>query len=101
MYLHEVAIYCHSSEWLVQRLMELGIIGTETHGDDEFLQPADLEIIQKAARLEHDFGVNPEGIDIILHMRNQLSALRREVELLKRYYSQFDRHDLHFLDSNE
>jgi hypothetical protein len=90
-YIHELAIYCQADEELIQNLIENGMLDINENSDEEYLNGHDLETIRRAARLQHTFNVNTEGIDIILHMHNQLKALRNEMEILRRYYSQFDR----------
>jgi len=45
----------------------------------------DLERLNLVIRLTKDLGVNKAGVDIILRMRNQLTALQSEVDEMLRY----------------
>jgi MerR family transcriptional regulator/heat shock protein HspR len=45
----------------------------------------DLERLNLVIRLTKDMGVNKAGVDIILRMRNQLTALQSEVDEMLRY----------------
>lgn len=58
--------------WLEQRWL----IPEETSAGAEF-SDADLARAHLIHDLKHDFGANDEGIDVILHLMDQLHGLRR------------------------
>jgi hypothetical protein len=45
--------------------------------EQEELEAADLEDLRVAACLMRDLGVNPAGVEVILHMRRRLFVLER------------------------
>lgn len=44
-----------------------------------------LQRIISACRLKHDLGVNTEGVVIILEMQDELTALKNELDILRRH----------------
>ncbi len=49
-----------------------------------------LETVRRVRRL-HDLGLNPEGIEVALHMREEILRLRSEVETLQRRLGELQR----------
>jgi predicted methyltransferase MtxX (methanogen marker protein 4) len=101
-YLREVARYFNTEDSLIEYLFSAGMLDMPLGADEGFLDSHDFEIIRRAARLHRDLGVNAEGVDVILHMHEQLRQLKQEIDTLRRFYSQFDREgDLPFIDAEE
>ena len=74
---------------LVEEFVAFGFV-EPTHVDREpALRESDLEPLEVAIRLHRDLGVNPAGIETILHMRErvrQMQARLRDLELRLRRY---------------
>jgi chaperone modulatory protein CbpM len=64
--------------WLEQRWLIPDQTSTETDFSD--MDVARARLIQD---LKADFGVNDEGVDVILHLLDQLHGLRRALDQLK------------------
>lgn len=88
-YLHEVALFLNTNDSLVMHLFNSGLLDAPPDSEDDFFDSRDLDIIRRAARIQKDFGVNAEGIDVILHMHQQLRQLQDELTTLRRFYHQF------------
>jgi hypothetical protein len=43
--------------------------------EEEWLEPDDAEELRVAASLIHELGVNPAGVEVVLHMRRRMLAL--------------------------
>ena len=60
--------------------------------DEEALVPEHLEIVRVARTLVHELDVNWAGVEIVLRMRSQLVATRRQLdelaEILRRVQSE-------------
>jgi MerR family transcriptional regulator/heat shock protein HspR len=63
-------------------------------GNIRLFSDADVERVRCIKRLVDDLGVNLAGAEVILHMREQMDLLRREVEHLQRL-------ERHVLDENQ
>ncbi len=53
-------------------------------GNIRLFSDTDVERVRCIKRLVNDLGVNLAGAEVILHMREQMEALRQEVEQLQR-----------------
>lgn len=63
---------------LYVQLCEAGFVPRE----DEALAPEHLEAARVARTLVHELEVNWAGVEVVLHMRSQLVATRRQVDEL-------------------
>jgi MerR family transcriptional regulator, heat shock protein HspR len=70
----------------LRRYEQLGIFEREFSAPPRAPRYTDIELeqLRLVNRLIDDLGVNLAGADIILHMRRQLIALQREMEILQR-----------------
>ena len=48
--------------------------------EEDWLEPDMAEELRVAASLVHDLGVNPAGVEVVLHMRRRLLALEDMME---------------------
>lgn len=59
----------------------LGLVEPERgKGEIRYFSPDDIERVLQIRRLVTDLGVNLAGVEVILNMRDQMEALRRELE---------------------
>lgn len=49
-------------------------------GEIRYYSPQDIEKIQQIRRLVEELGVNLAGVEVILHMRDQMERLRSEMQ---------------------
>ena len=68
---------------LIKEFMEFGLLNTHKQQEGECLTADDTEHVARLVRLYHDLGINKEGIDIIISMREQLINMSRELERFK------------------
>ncbi len=59
------------------------IAPSRSDGNIRLYSDADVERVRRIKRLVDDLGVNLAGAEVILNMREQMDALRREMEQLK------------------
>jgi hypothetical protein len=68
---------------LVDELLDLHFLHPKPTLDAERVISVDeLDELRVARRLLDDLGVNPEGVEVILHMRRRQIALQRELDEL-------------------
>ncbi len=61
---------------------------SRTVGRTRMYSAEDVEEIERILRLTRDLGVNLAGVEIIIKMRRQMLAMRREIEELSDYIRQ-------------
>ncbi|MBN1656911.1 MAG: hypothetical protein JXA93_00845 [Anaerolineae bacterium] len=66
------------TEELVQECVMRQIVPDPLTGDD-------LQELRRVRRLQ-DLGINLQGIEVIMHMREQIQALRAEMERMQRLF---------------
>lgn len=67
-----------------RQFAEFGIVATIVEDDTLYIEPEDVSTLRHAVSLYRDLGVNTEGIDVILAMRQRIVQLQHEVEHLSR-----------------
>lgn len=68
---------------LIHEFAEFGLIHMHKQQDLECLITDDIAHVHRLMRLYQDLGINKEGIDIILSMREQILCMRAELENLR------------------
>lgn len=69
---------------LLLHYVELGFVEpVEMSGDQYFFSDSSIARIRRICRLRRDLGVNINGIDIILHLLDQIEELRLEIQWLR------------------
>ena len=68
---------------LIQEFMEFGLVTVYRQQEGEYLMADDTEHVARLIRLYRDLGINKEGIDIILSMRDQLIQLHDELNKVR------------------
>lgn len=76
---------------IVQELVDFGLVETLRREEEWCIRGEDVEPLEMMVRLRRDLGVNPAGIETILHMRRRLETLRRRVEELERDLRRYER----------
>jgi hypothetical protein len=67
----------------IRLLQENGLIEIISEGGDEFIDEDRLNELEKIIRLHNELQVNVEGIDVALHLIEQLEAAQKELNSLK------------------
>lgn len=70
----------HNVEFsFIQTLHEYGLIEIITREDKDFISESELEQAEKLIRLHNDLQVNPEGVEVITYLLNQLKQQQEEI----------------------
>lgn len=67
----------------IYTLREYGLIDVISNEGDDYLAAERLNELEKIIRLHYDLNVNMEGIDVILHLLNQLETAQHEASELR------------------
>jgi MerR family transcriptional regulator/heat shock protein HspR len=63
---------------------ELGlVVPRRTEGNRRLYSPAEVERLRKINRLTQELGVNLAGVEVILHMAEQIESLQMEIADLR------------------
>ncbi|MBN2534141.1 MAG: hypothetical protein JXB88_14725 [Spirochaetales bacterium] len=82
--LQEFSELCELEMDFLQDLVQFGLIKITLEGKNRGVYREELECVRLIKRLYFDLGVNKEGIEIILSMRNQIMELHKQVDDLGR-----------------
>lgn len=67
----------------IYSLQEYGLVELVTKEHVDYFSSASLDMVEKILRLHYELNINLEGIDVVLHLLNQLNAARQEANELK------------------
>jgi hypothetical protein len=67
----------------IYSLREYGLINVISNEGNDYLSTEKLNELEKIIRLHYDLDVNMEGIDVIMHLLNQLEVAQQEANELK------------------
>jgi hypothetical protein len=67
----------------IYSLREYGLIDVISNEGNDYLSAEKLNELEKIIRLHYDLDVNMEGIDVIMHLLNQLNAVQHEANELR------------------
>ncbi|MBA2598319.1 MAG: MerR family transcriptional regulator [Chloroflexia bacterium] len=67
----------------LRRYEEWGLLEPVRSGQRRLYSEADIEHVLRIRRLVDDLGVNLAGVAAVLHLRHQVIALQREMEMLR------------------
>ena len=68
---------------VIREFVDFGLVEVHRVAEEECLSAEDVERVERLTRLYRELGINKEGIDIILNLREQLIALQEEKEALQ------------------
>jgi hypothetical protein len=69
---------------LVRDFADFGLYPTVSIDGEIGIEERSLPRLEKAISLHEALGINKEGIDVVLDLRGEISALQSQVELLRR-----------------
>jgi len=85
---------------VIREFADFGLMQLTVEENREFVSDADVKRLERMLRLFQDLGVNKEGVEIILNMRNELKRLRRESENLRYRLSRLEaENQFHLINS--
>src|SRR5678815_1052151 len=68
---------------LIREFADLGLVHLQERGQQDFVPEAEIEKLERMIRLHSELGINIEGLEIILNMRDQLVSLNSELETIR------------------
>lgn len=68
---------------VINTLQEYGLIEVERIDEAEYIQLSQLADAEKLVRLYGELDINPEGIDVIVHLLQRIKAMQAEIQLLR------------------
>jgi MerR family transcriptional regulator/heat shock protein HspR len=78
-----VAARCGVRKGTLRRYEELGLLEPIRSGRRRLYSEADIEHVQRIRRLVEDLGINLAGAAAVMHLRQQVIALQRELHELR------------------
>ncbi|QNF35694.1 hypothetical protein HUW51_24400 [Adhaeribacter swui] len=75
---------------LIQEFADFGLVQLQTSEKGQTIAAAEVKQLERMLRLALDLDLNPEGIDVILHMRQQMQRLRRKAQKLENRLRQLE-----------
>ena len=81
--LQQLADFHKVSVSLLMEFADFGIVEITYTENAPYVQSQDLERCERALRLYRDLGINKEGIEIILEMRERQAKMQKEINRLK------------------
>jgi MerR family transcriptional regulator/heat shock protein HspR len=78
-----VAARCGVHKGTLRRYEEWGLLEPVRTGRGRLYSEADIEHVQRIRRLVDDLGINLAGAAAVLHLREQVIALQRELDDLR------------------
>jgi hypothetical protein len=73
----------HIELQFIHTLADQGMIEISFYEEEPYLLPDQLKDLELITRLYADLGINPEGIDAIMHLLDRIHALKGEVVMLR------------------
>lgn len=81
-----VAARCGVRKGTLRRYEEWGLLEPVRSGRRRLYSEADIEHVQRIRRLVDDLGINLAGAAAVMHLRQQVIALQRELDDLREHY---------------
>ena len=82
--LRKVSERFHIDFEVCRQFADFGIVTAMVEENTLYIEPEEVPTLHQAVSLYRDLGVNKEGIDVILMMRQRIIDLQEEVEQLTR-----------------
>ena len=90
--IEEFADFHQVTTTLIREFADFGLIRT-TRVEQQFcIDPDNLERCERAIRMHKELGVNKEGIEIILDMREKHAEMQRELMQLRHQLKKYEAH---------
>lgn len=89
--LRDVSNHFHIRIEECREFADFGLITILMKRDEPYIELQELERLKRIIRLYKNLGINKEGIEIILSMRNRIMDLQTEVGMLNRKVERLER----------
>jgi hypothetical protein len=77
-------------ESFVYSMYEFELLQIDDSKEEALLSTDELPILEKMVRLHKELDINPEGVQAVYHLLQQVEGLQEEVTALKRKLDRFD-----------
>jgi len=77
-------------ESFVYSMYEFELLQIDDSTEEALLSMDELPILEKMVRLHKELEINPEGVQAVYHLLQQVEGLQEEVAALKRKLDRFD-----------
>nr|WP_116219141.1 chaperone modulator CbpM [Allomuricauda sp.] len=77
-------------ESFVYSMYEFELLQIDDSKEEALLSTDELPILEKMVRLHKELDINPEGVQAVYHLLQQVEGLQEEVAALKRKLDRFD-----------
>lgn len=77
-------------ESFVYSMYEFELLQIDDSTEEALLSTDELPILEKMVRLHKELDINPEGVQAVYHLLQQVEGLQEEVAALKRKLDRFD-----------
>src|SRR6188768_3606479 len=68
---------------LIREFADFGLVHLQEQEQKAFVPADEIEKLERLIRLHDELGINKEGLEIILNMRDQLVSLTTELEAMR------------------
>jgi hypothetical protein len=68
---------------LIREFADFGLVHLQEQGEIALVPAEEIEKLERMIRLHSELGINKEGLEIILNMRDQLVSLNSELETIR------------------
>ena len=68
---------------LIREFADFGLVQLHINQNQEVVPASEVKNLERMLRLALDLDLNPEGIDVILNMRQEMQRLRRKTQRLQ------------------
>lgn len=68
---------------LIREFADFGLVHLQEEAQKALVPEVEIEKLERMLRLYNELGINKEGVEIILNMRDQLVSLNSELETIR------------------
>jgi len=90
--LNHICDYFHIDIEIVRDFAEFGLYPIVFFEGEPAIEIHDIDRLKKIISLHQVLGINKEGIDVVLDLREKISGLQEEVEFLQNEVEKLKRH---------
>lgn len=89
--IEEFSEFHHIDLRLIEEFIDFGLVDSQKQSGQPCIREEDIEPLEAMVRLHAELGVNLEGIEAIMHMRQRMKKLRARVEELEQLLNRYER----------
>lgn len=86
----EFCVHHSVSYSFISGLQDAGLIEIHTFEHEQYIQEDDLGQLEKLIRLHTELEINPEGVEAIAHLLQQVEDLQQTVQMLTQKLNKYE-----------